>query len=412
MKASACILSLFVLSLSHAADLPLARQFDATLQSRIGFDSNPTGMRDTIAAVPGDADTFSFALGVNVGISLPARTPALPSLKLSYAGEVVRFDGCPSENYSTHRLGLSGQRTIGAWKTSGDASSIFIDGSDDTLLSSAPLNANAIPLWRERRHQWQHRLKLLTQVDRETYFLRAAGTLLDYNYQTRVAAGKIAFADRSDAQTSYDLGWKQSANSLWLAGVRLGRQNQAIVPLPNCAFDYSNDYVRLAAGWEGKPFANTTVTFAAGPDFRHYTGAIDPRVFLGGRARTSLWFEGNFATKLSPTVTLTGRAARMDWLSSTGKSAYIDTGVETALAWNLVPTWTLRLSAKVHRCDYFPARRDDWESLLGVGATLKLSQNTVLTVDLLRHQAWNTMATLTGREFRRLAINIGVSSKL
>src|SRR5207249_483409 len=106
------------------------------------------------------------------------------------------------------------------------------------------------------------------------------------------------------------------------------------VPLPNCAFDYTNDYRRLALGWEGKPAQDTTLTFAAGPDFRRYTGAIDSRAFVGGRDRTSLWFEGNFSSKPTSRLTITGKAARMDWLSSTGKSAVLDTMTEATVSFS------------------------------------------------------------------------------
>ena len=364
------------------------------------------------AVVLGGEDTLTFAAGAGFALTLSAPTPAKPSLKLAYAGEAVRFDRWSGENFSTHRFGLGGQFTAGAWKFTGEGSSLFVAGPRNGLLSVSTVNANAIALWRERRRQWQHRLKLQTQATFGRWLVRGGAALLDYDYQTDVVAGRFAFADRSDAQAALDLGWKQSADSLWFTGVRAGRQHQAIVPLPNCNFDYSSNYHRLVAGGEGKPLANTTVTFAAGPDFRHYTGAIDPRVFRGGRDRTSLWFEGGFAAKVTPNLTLTGKAVRMDWLSSTGKSAYRDTSAETAASWTLTPAWTVRATAKVHRCDYFPVVRDDWESFLGAGVTVKLSPRSLLTVDILRHHGWNNLPDIAGREFQRLVISLGATAKL
>lgn len=395
-----------------AAEVTSTRLFETSLQSRVGYDSNPLGTGDTSAALLGDKDTLTFAAGASLNLTLAPVTPAKPVLKLTYAGEVVRFDRASDENFSIHRLGVNGQLATGVWKFTGEGSTTMIAGSRETLLSVASINANAIPLWRDRRRQWQHRLKLQSQATRDDWVMRATGTWLDYDYRTRVVAGRFAFADRSDAQAAWDLGWKQNANSLWLSGIRVGRQNQEVVPLPNCEFDYSNNYSRLAAGWEGRPFTNTTVTFVAGPDFRHYSGAIDPRVFLGGRNRTSLWFEGGFVTKLNPTLTLTGKAAQFDWLSSTGKSAYVESSAETAAAWNMTSAWTVRFSAKVHRCDYFPTKRDDWESLFGVGATFQSSPHTLLTADLLSHRAWNHLAASSDREFQRLAVNLGATIKL
>lgn len=401
-----------VLATSLASAPAPTRLFESSLQGRAGIDSNPTGMSGAIPDEPDSGNSFTFAAGANFSLTLSAPTQAKPLLKISYAGETVRYADYPGEDYATHRLGLNGQATAGHWKISGENSALFVDGSSDTLISVSSMNANAIPLWRERRRQWQHRLKLQGQADFGTHVLRTAVTRIGNDYLTRVTPGKIAFADRSDLQVACDVGWKRSTDSLWLGGVRMGRQQQAIVPLPNCAFDYSNDYSRLVAGWEGKPFAHTTVTLAAGPNFSHYSGAIDPRVFLGGRNRTSFWYEANFVAKPTTTLTLSGRATQMDWLASTGKSAYSDSSAESAATLTLTPAWTVRFTAKMHRCDYFPAVRDDWESFLGTGTTLKASKRTLLTLDVLRHRAWNRLTGISDREFQRWVVSVGATIAL
>lgn len=395
-----------------AADRPPVRLADLSLLSRVGFDSNPLGTGGTSATILGDEDTLTFALGANVGLALINGTADQPSLKASYTGEAVRFDRWASENHSTHRLGLGGQFKAGRWTFIGEGASLYVAGHDETLPSVSSINANALPLWRERRRQWQHRVRLHTQADFDRWLVRGTGSLLDYDYHTQPKVGWVAYADRSDAQAALELGWKQNSRSLWLTGVRLGRQNQAVIPLPNYAFDYSSDYSRVTVGWEGRLPASTTVTFAAGPDFRRYTGAIDPRVFLGGRDRTSLWFEGGFTSKPLPALTLTGKAVRVNWLSSTGKSACMDTSAETSAAWALTTAWTVRLTTKVHRCDYNPTVRDDWESFVTAGAALKLNPRTFLTLDVLRHHAWNNVPATSEREFQRCAITLGSTIKL
>ena len=395
-----------------AADTAPAWLVEPSLQTRVGFDTNPQGNSGTSAVVLGDEDTLTYTVGTSFGVLLSDATPDRPSLKFTYAVEAVRFDRWSSEDYTTHRFGWASKFAAGAWTFTGEGSSLLVAGSRDTVPSLTTLNGNAISIWRERRRQWQDRVKLQAQVDLGALIVRGTGTLLDYDYQTHLVAGKIAFADRSDAQGAFDLGWKQTANSLWLAGMRAGHQSQGTIPLPNCAFDYSSDYYRLAAGWEGKPLAGTTVTFAAGPDFRHYTGVVDTRVFLYGRDRTSLWFDGGFASKLSPALTLTGKAGRTVWLSSTGKSAYLDSSVETALAWTVTRAWTMRATAKVHRCDYLPTVRDDWESMYGAGATLKYSDRTTFTFDALRHRGWNSVSGMPERTFQRLILNVGAGIRL
>ena len=407
-----CLLVLLVTNFARSVEPTPSRSFESSVQSRVGFDSNPLGVGQPSTQILSDADTLLYAVGLNLGLTLTPLTATKSTLKLSYAGELTRFDRWSDENYSTHRFGFNGQYTRDFWKFSGEGSAIYIAGSSDTLAALTTFNANSIPLWRERRQQWQYRLKLQAQATCGLLFVRGTGTVIAYDYRTKVALGKVAFADRSDAQAALDLGWNQTAKSLWYAGARMGHQDQATIPLPYCEFDYTNNYYRFVAGWEGKPWANTTINFSSGPDFHHYTSAIDERVFTGGRNRTSLWFEGNFLTRLTSSLTLSGKAAQFDWLASTGKSAYVDALAEITAAWMLTPVWTASLTTKIHRCDYFPAARDDWESCYGAGATLKLSPKAVLTLDAFRQDAWSHISPVIGREFQRLYVSFGATLKL
>ncbi|MCX6950967.1 MAG: hypothetical protein NTV51_02090, partial [Verrucomicrobia bacterium] len=147
-----------------AADLPRSGLVDLSVQSRVGFDSNPVASGGTSAALLGGRDTLTYAAGASVAFAFAPASSDQTSLRLAYTGEVVRFDRWAAENHTTHRLGLGGQFALGIWKFSGDASSLRVNGSTEPLLSIATVNANAIALWRERRRQWQHRAKLQTQA--------------------------------------------------------------------------------------------------------------------------------------------------------------------------------------------------------------------------------------------------------
>lgn len=394
-----------LLASSSASDLP--RLVDPALQVRAGVDTNPAATHGTTARVVGGADAATFAAGASFGLAWGE--PG--TLKLTYAGETVRFDGWEDEDYSTHRLGLSARVADGPRSTTLEASSLFVDGSRATLPSLSSANANAVALWRERRRQWQHRAKLQSQTEIGPWLVRGGGTFLACDYHTRVVAGDVPFADRSDLQGFLDLGRRPAPDSLWFASLRAGRQDQAIVPLPNCEFDYSNRYTRLALGWEGKLLPHTTLAFVAGPDFRRYDGAVDSRVFPD-RDRTSLWFEGSLTAKPAPALTLSARTARFEWLSSTGKSAYRDTTAEGNLAWAATPRWTARLTARLHRCEYYPAARDDWESFLGAGLTHPLSACGTLALDLLWHRGWNGLEALPERDFHRFVLALHSTWKL
>jgi len=394
-----------------AAETRPAWFVDPVLQTRLGFDTNPVAVGGSAAPVLGTSDALTFSAGLSFALATPAPKAGQPSGKLTYAGETFQFDGWSGENYTTHRLGASGQTTAGNWRLSADASALLVDGNRDTLLSIATCNANATALWRERRAQWQHRLKALAQYESGALVFRASGSLLAYDYLTHVVAGHATFANRSDLLGGTDLGWKQSARSLWFVGLRAGEQHQDTLPVTGGQFEYSNNYWRTLAGWEGKLGSGTTLTFAAGPDFRHFAGNVDSRVF-SGRDRTSLWFEGNFATKVNARLTLTGKVSRWVWLSSTGKSAYIDASGETAVVWTLDPRTSLRATCKLHQCAYYPTVRNDWECLTGVGVTYKLSARTQLTGDVLVHRGWNELTAGTERNFSRQVFNVGVVVKL
>ena len=266
-------------------------------------------------------------------------------------------------------------------------------------------------MWRERRRQWQDRAKLQAQADLGACVMRSAASLVAYDYQTRVVPGDFAFTNRADAQAAVDLGWRQGPGSFWFAGARAGTQVQATEPLAGYQFEYSNNYWRLAAGWEGKPFEGTTVSVAAGPDFRDFTGHVDPTIFYGGRHRTSPWADAAVASKLSPAVTLSGKATQSVFMSSVGRSAYIESCLESSLSWSASPTWTWRVTGKVHRCHYYPLLRDDLESFVGAGASVKLSANVTLNIDAFRHHAWNAVPGLSEREFGRNVFTVGAAER-
>jgi hypothetical protein len=381
------------------------RLAELQVQTKLGFDSNPTGSGGPSATVLGDADSIVYGGGVSFAV--PIRL-----WKLTYAGEITRFSDLPSENFTTHRFGWSTSMTVGKWKVTGAGSSLLVDGSRETLASVATVNANAISLWRERRAQWQHRAKLQATHTAGHWMLRSSASLLDYDYQTRAVQGNVPFADRSDINGVVDVGWKSSASSLIFVGGRVGRQEQEQVPLPNCAFDYTNTYQRVVAGIEAKPSATSSVSFSAGPSFHHYSGGIDPRVFLGGRDRTTLWLETAFAFKPSNSVSVTGKATRMPWLSSTGKSAYLDSCAEAVVTWSAAAKTALRVSGKFHRCDYFPVVRDDLESFVGGGITIETVGRVSLTADVLQHHGWNNLAGIPGRSFNRSVLMLGATVQL
>lgn len=381
---------------------------ESAVQVRVGVDTNPVAAGGVTAPIFG-TDNSGFASG-GVTFGLARAATAGGSIKFTYAGEAVRYDDRSDEDYTTHRLGFAAARAVGAWKLSADGNALWIDGNKDTLASVATGNANATALWRERRAQWQYRLKLLAQQETGARVVRLSGSLLSYDYGTNVVAGRTAFANRLDANVGADLGWRQSPRALWLAGVRAGLQEQDQVPLPGAAFDYSSRYTRVLVGGEGKLGSATTFAVSAGPEFRHYNGDVDTRVFTD-RDHTSLWFEASANSKIGKQLALTGKVTRWVWLSSTGKSAYTDLCFDTAATWTVNDTTAVRATCKIAQSDYNPVVRDDWQSFYGVGVTLKSTANLQLTADVLLHKGWNAIDGISDRKFSREVFTLGAAYK-
>ena len=82
------------------------------------------------------------------------------------------------------------------------------------------------------------------------------------------------------------------------------------------------------------------------------------------------------------------------------------------MSFTLNPKAVLRMSAKVHRCDYFPVVRDDYESFLGAGITLKASPKLSVTADLVKHRAWNNLDSVPEREFSRNLVMLAMAIQL
>jgi hypothetical protein len=398
------ILALALAFASTALASTQSWSIESSVNARLGWDSNPLGVHGSSAGLRNN-DTIVSSGGGTI-------TAKYGRTKVGYSSELIRYADAEWENCSTHRLSFAGQAKVASWQVAAEGSSLYVDGSRDTLPSSSTSNSHSISLWRERREQWQHRLKLHGQYIAGAYLLRTGLSLVACDYNTHVVSGLVAFADRLDLMATLDAGRKRSPDSLGLVGVRAGHQAQAQVPLPNCAFDYANDYARLAFGWEGRPAKETTLAITAGPDFRHYTGAIDARILNGGRDRTSLWFEGNVSSKLTARFTIAGKVVRTSWLSSTGKSALIDTCAESSATYAANPKTAFRLIAKLHRCDYFPVIRDDYESFIGPGLTHSFTARISVSVDVLRHRAWSNLDAFPERAFSRTQVTVAATLQL
>ncbi len=230
--------------------------------------------------------------------------------------------------------------------------------------------------------------------------------VLDINYRTAAEMGKWVFTDRRDAMVGLDVGRK--LRNTWYAGVRAGRQQQATSPLPGAAFDASNRYHRVVVGWELMPRNGKSLSLAAGPDFRTFQGNFDDRMRSNSRL-TSLWCEGSGSIALRPGVTLAGKVSRWVFLSSVGKSAYIDTVGEAGIVWRIRPFVSVRTACRAQRTEYVLAIRDDWQTQLTNEVSLPLTKRTVLTLEVVDNRGWDGLSGSNDRAFQRGTGNLALT---
>lgn len=384
---------------------------DPTIQSRLGFDSNPVAAGGAAGPILGEKDALVGSLAASFGVGLPAAASAETSGRITYAAETVQFEGWASEDFTTHRLTAVGQTVISGWRVAAEASYVLVDGSHDGLTSTSAINAHALTLWRERRAQSQHRAKLQVQRTIGPWLVRGVASWIDHDFRVAANSGCTTFTDREEVLGGFDLGRRPAKESLWFAGVRIGEHIQDRLAPPATQYDYSSRFVRPIAGWEGRLGQATTLALATGPDFRDFNGNIDRKVF-SRREHTAFWFEGSLSSKLGRDWTLSGKAMRWMWLSSTGRAACMDFATELSLGYAVRPDTTLRLTGKVHQITYFPSVRNDWESLAGLGLTRKIGSHTQLTFDVVSHEGWNAFNDIPDRAFSRWLVNAGVAIKL
>ncbi|MFO1447841.1 MAG: hypothetical protein U1F61_06750 [Opitutaceae bacterium] len=373
-------------------------RIEGSLATKFGYDSNPLATDGPTAALIGNPDSTVFSA---TGII----STTIKGLRVGYTGETFSYHNARAEDYSTHRIALS-DRFQGTWWTgSVEASSVFVDGNEQTFAQSSSASGNAVALMRDRRRQWQNRGKVLLIASAPTLYVRTTLNVLDIDYHTNAVAGNWVFTDRRDIVLGVDGG--RSPQDPWFMGARLGHQRQAVSPLPGASYEASNDYYRLVLGWESKSKNGRNFSIVGGPDFRRFTGNYDRRM-LTSPETTSLWCEAQGSFPIGRGMAVAGKLNRWTFLSSVGKSAYVDTIADLALTWNLKPTFGMRLGYRAQQTDYVLAVRNDWQSHATAEFTWRATPRTLLSLELLRNRAWDGLDVAKDRSFGRSVTSLGV----
>lgn len=387
--------------LGLAVSASAAGWLESSASFKAGYDTNVIAFAEHVPAAPKEDSAF-FTGGASATADLGAAGllgGGWKSGRVTLASEATRFAEMAEENFVSHRLGYVGEWAKGADAVAFDLSGTRINGSRDTYESSALANAFGTPVWRERRSQWQGRGRAQWSHLADGRGWRVTGTTTLYDMGTRVRSGCASFVDRGDSAFSAEAGLQRGPGWWWL-GAQIGRQEQGTVALPGAEFDYSNDYRRLSLAWNGTLAPRLKVAIAGGPDWRHYTGRVNPSVFPD-RDRQTWWLDADAGWDLSPAWKLTAKVARNRVVASTGKSAYDDRNYEMGVAWKAAKSVQWRAAIRFQQAEYFPAARKDWLAGVSTGLDWTVTPALKCGADVLWQSAWSELQPVVARDFHR-----------
>jgi len=444
------------------------------LSLRVGESYDTNVYLGGVDVVPGDnvalrnksstVTTISPKIGVDFA-KLLDKDSILKVFSFGYSPDFVIFQDASSETYSLHRFTTAIKGKASPVTFSLENAFTYINGSDDGLFYPGGASAYANGTIRERRTQWQDRSKASVKIDlNESFFIRPTASLLYYdlgtNFLTTSAstvdpvhpAGYTNFIDRYDLNGGADVGYNVNKDVAFTLGYRYGHQSQANLPLYVDATqtNASSDYQRVLAGVEGSPLKWLKVEASVGPQFTTYTdsrplaaGANPTKVYTTKRGVTTVKLVASTdqidknptdvyaeaSVTISPTAkdALVLKYKRWDWVSSTGKNAYLDTLYDASFRHQITKDLQLEVGVRASNSDYNPsALRNDW--LYTTSAGLKYAVTKNLSLDLsysydrgrndqlvnsvtVAKTAANYYVVPASRQFERSIVSTGVTWK-
>ncbi len=343
-------------------------------------------------------------------------------LSLNYEPDWATYDRESEENHVAHRLGNKIRARSGNLSFALENSFIYIDGSSDAAIYPAPDNvrssyAHALP--RERRKQFQDRMKVEFQLDWNSVFFRPTGSLQYWDMLTdqRAISGYQNWIDRYDVNGGMDLGYRISSQLAVFLGYRYGRQYQGY-PL-NSDYSSTNEYHRTLVGVEGNLFKWLTLSVSCGPDFRKY----DDSAPVNEKDQVNFFGESALTARLSEHDTVAVKYKATRWISSTGQVPTFDTSVELGFRHKFDDKLSWNLNGLIRNSDYTvgnyttgsaPSLRNDW--LYSPSTRLAYAVNTHFEVTIgitanLGRNEQDGISNADYREFDEYVSMIGVLGK-
>jgi len=405
---------------------------DLSVGVRESYDDNVyaydvrTGPFDT--GIPGSEaglrrrDSWITTVSPKVGFNfapLLGKETAFQTLGINYSPDFVTYHDEDSESYNLHRVVGAVKGKSGDFSFNAENTFSYIDGNKYGLTYPTDLNAYSTAIVRERREQIQDRYKVDFQYDIDDFFVRPTSSLSYYDLRTEQInkTGYQNFADRYDINGGLDLGYKVLPEATLLLGYRHGVQYQEKYSWNPYAS--SSDYERVLAGFETKPLKWLKVNFLAGPDFRSYAqnaAVIDhhPLRYYG---------EGNVAATLTDNDSIAFKYKQYQWVSSTGKVPYYDSGYELTYTRKLNSKVSWNLGARFCDSDYTSGamngayiKRDDAFYMLSTGITYDITKNLVADLSYCYNFGRNLQDGLSNeiddyRKYDRQIVSLGIQLK-
>jgi len=320
--------------------------------------------------------TVSPKVGFDFAPLIGDKSSPLQALTLGYAPDFVAYHDAKSESYDIHRLTAGVKVKDDNVSFNLDEAFTYIDGSQYGPSYPGSLNAYGTGNLRERREQVQNRTGTTLQYDQDTWFVRAVGSWLEYDLLTKqlsptIYPGYQNYPDRYDLNGGADVGYKVVKDFAFTAGYRYGHQYQEKLGanIDPVGLSSSSDYQRFLLGFEGKPLSWLKVKYQGGPDVRSYAASAP----VADRSVVDYYGEGSLEATLSPKDLLTFKYKQWEWVSSTGKVPYYDSGFILNYTRKLTDQLTLTLGAQAINSDYNSGltsleskggvtnHRDDWQ---------------------------------------------------
>lgn len=367
------------------------------------------------------------------------------TLAIGYSPDIVVFHDASDESYQAHRITTVFKGQTDRVTVTLDNAATIINGSDEGLIYPAA-SAYANGTIRERRSQWQDRLKGAVKVDLGDFFLRPTVALTYYNldtdfYNTNIPTtnyykGYTNFIDRYDLNGGADVGYKVSKDVAFTLGYRYGHQYQQAYPVyatgtaassTSYGRDSSNNYQRVLVGVEGSPLKWLKIEAQAGPQFTTYT---DDRPYrdtvksygLVDENATSVYGEASVTIAPTKSDALVLKYKHWRWVASTGVNAYEDTTYDASFRHQITSDLQLALGLRASNSDYNPYQlRNDWLYTASVGLKYNITKNLIWDISYAYDRAengqlqtasaagvWSNIDSST-RQFDRSVVSSGIT---